>query len=44
MEKATYRKSVLLVGRSGSWRELRGVGGSELQAVALNSSRLRYIG
>lgn len=44
MEKATYRKSVLLVGRSGSWRELRGVGWSELQAVALNSSRLRHIG
>lgn len=44
VEKATYRKSVLLVGRSSSWRELRGVGWSELQAVALNSPRLRHIG
>lgn len=40
----TYRKSVLLVSRSRGWRELRGVRGSELQAVALHSSILGHVG
>lgn len=44
MTKGTYRNSVLLVGRSGGWRELRGVGGSQLQAVALYGSILGHVG
>lgn len=40
----TYRKSVLLVSRSRGWRELRGVGRSELQAVALHGSILGHVG
>lgn len=44
MGVGTYGEPVLLVGRSGSWGELGGVGRSELQTVALHSSRLRHIG
>lgn len=44
VEEGTYGQSVLLVGRSGSWRKLGGVGGSELQTVALHGSRLGHIG
>lgn len=44
MEAGTYGEPVLLVGRSGSRGELGGVGGSELQTVALHSSRLGHVG
>lgn len=44
MEAGTYGEPVLLVGRGGSWGELRGVGGGELQTVALHSSRLGHVG
>lgn len=40
----TYGESVLLVGRSGGWGELGGVGGRELQTVALHSSILGHVG
>lgn len=39
----TYGEPVLLVGRSGGWRELRGVGGSQLQTVAVHGSILRHV-
>ncbi len=43
-EAGTYGEPVLLVGRSGGWGELGGVGGSELQTVALHSSILGHVG
>lgn len=42
LEVDTYGEPVLLVGRGSSWGELRGVGGCELQAVALHRARLRH--
>lgn len=44
MEEGTYGEPVLLVGRSGGWGELGGVGGSQLQTVALHSSILGHVG